>query len=157
MSVGERITALRKASTLSQSQLAEMMSVSRQAVSKWESDQSSPDTLHLIKLADALDTDVEYLATGNHSTIRQPPQVVTLVRNVDRVVEKPVIVEKIVEVPVEVQKETIKYIEKPVIQFVDKPCVKRVSRVKYLRNPVEFLIVGAASFLLGLLTGIIIL
>ena len=156
MSIGERITELRKARNLSQGKLAEMMDVSRQAVSKWETDQASPDTIRLIKLADALDTDVEYLATGNHSKIKEPPQVVTVVRNVDRVVEKPVVVEKIVEVPVEVEKETIKYVEKPIVHYVDKPSIKRVQRIKYLRNPVEFAIVGTVTFLLGLLIGIIL-
>ena len=154
MSIGERITSLRKERNLSQGQLAAMMDVSRQAVSKWETDQASPDTIRLIKLADALDTDVEYLATGNHSKIKAAPQVVTVVRNVDRVVEKPVVVEKIVEVPVE--KETIKYVEKPVVQFVDKPYVKKVSRIKYVRNPMEFAIVGFGAFLLGLLVGLLI-
>lgn len=156
MSIGERITSLRKSRNISQSQLAEMMDVSRQAVSKWETDQSSPDTLRLIKLADALDTDVEYLATGNHSRIKEPPQVVTVVRNVDRVVEKPVVIEKIVEVPVEVEKEIIKYIETPVDQFANKTRIKRVQRIKYLRNPVEFIMIGVISFLLGLLVGVVL-
>ena len=53
MSIGERIADLRKAQNLSQGQLADLMEVSRQAVSKWETDQSSPDTIRLIKLADA--------------------------------------------------------------------------------------------------------
>ena len=43
MSIGERITELRKAASLSQGQLAERMDVSRQAVSKWENDLSTPD------------------------------------------------------------------------------------------------------------------
>ena len=64
MSVGERIAALRKEQNISQGKLAESLGISRQAVSKWETDQSSPDTLNLIRLADALNTEVEYLATG---------------------------------------------------------------------------------------------
>ena len=64
MTIGERITTLRKKKNLSQLQLADQLEVSRQAVSKWEKDLSSPDTLNLIKLADILDTEVEYLATG---------------------------------------------------------------------------------------------
>lgn len=52
---------------LSQGQLAQAMEVSRQAVSKWENDLSTPDPLKLIKLADVLDTDVEYLSTGRRS------------------------------------------------------------------------------------------
>lgn len=36
MELGEKLTALRKEKGLSQKELAEMMLVSRQAVSKWE-------------------------------------------------------------------------------------------------------------------------
>mgnify|MGYP006967310003 CR=1 FL=1 len=43
--------------------------------------------------------------------------------------------------------------EKPVIEYVEKPVVKKVVRAKYVRNPIEFLIVGAVCFLLGLLVG----
>ena len=67
MSIGERITDLRKGKNLSQGQLASLLEVSRQAVSKWENDTASPDTLRLIQLADVLSTDVEYLATGKKS------------------------------------------------------------------------------------------
>lgn len=45
MSLGERITELRTLCGMSQMELAEAMNVSRQAVSKWENDQSSPDSL----------------------------------------------------------------------------------------------------------------
>lgn len=57
MSIGERITELRTQNQMSQYALAKAMEVSRQAVSKWENDQSSPDALNLIRLADILDTD----------------------------------------------------------------------------------------------------
>ena len=42
MSIGERITELRKMQNLSQGQLAQAMDVSRQAVSKWEIAQDDP-------------------------------------------------------------------------------------------------------------------
>ncbi len=48
MSVGERIAELRNERNISQGKLAQDLGVSRQAVSKWENDLSSPDTLHLI-------------------------------------------------------------------------------------------------------------
>ena len=50
MSVGERICELRATQNLSQGQLAEAMGVTRQAVSKWERAESSPDTDNLILL-----------------------------------------------------------------------------------------------------------
>lgn len=73
MSIGERITELRKIQNLSQGQLAQAMDVSRQAVSKWENDQTSPDSLKMIRLAEVLDTDIEYLTTGRRNYGRRPP------------------------------------------------------------------------------------
>lgn len=154
MSIGQRITELRKQQNISQGELAQALGLSRQAVSKWENDLSSPDTINLIRLAEILDTDVEYLATGRKSYGRRPPKVVTTVETVEKVVEKPVIVEKILETTVE--KPVIQYVEKPVIQYVEKPVIKRVERIKYRRNPVELLIVGAVCFILGIIIGYLI-
>ena len=57
MSIGERISELRKQQNLSQGQLAQALDVTRQAVSKWENDLAVPDALKMIHLADLLDTD----------------------------------------------------------------------------------------------------
>lgn len=130
MSIGERISELRTQKNLSQGELASVLSVSRQAISKWENDQSSPDTIHLIQLADLLDTEVAYLATGVKPVYEEAPIVVNLVKKEDRVVE----VEKVVE----------------------KPVIRRVIRVKYRRNPLEYLALGIVCFVLGLLLGAII-
>ena len=64
MTIGNRIRNLRKELNYSQEYVAEQLSVSRQAVSKWEKDISSPDTNNLIQLATLLNTTVEYLASG---------------------------------------------------------------------------------------------
>lgn len=130
MPIGERITELRTQKNLSQGELASALSVSRQAISKWENDQSSPDTIHLIQLADFLDTEVAYLATGVKPVYEEAPIVVNLVKKEDRVVE----VEKVVE----------------------KPVIRRIVRVKYRRNPLEYLALGIVCFVLGLLLGVII-
>ena len=82
MNFGERIIALRKERDISQTELARRLNVSRQAVSKWEQGTSSPDTAKLNQLAQILETDVEYLATG----IRPEPKSVVL--NVVETVEK---------------------------------------------------------------------
>ena len=143
MSIGERIVQLRKARNISQGQLAKMMDVSRQAVSKWENDLSSPDTVRLIQLAEVLDTEVEYLATG--TCVQKPaPEVVRVVETVEKIVEKPVIIQKTVE------------IERPVPANITKTLVKKVIRTKYVRNPLEFVALGLGCFLLGLLAGIFI-
>lgn len=147
MSIGERITELRKQQNLSQGQLASALDISRQAVSKWENGVAVPDALKMIHLAEILDTDIEYLSTGRRSFSRRPPVVVTEVKVVEKLVEKPVIQEKIVE----------KIVKTPVIEYVEKPVIKKVYRVKYRRNPGEYLIVGAGAFLLGLLIGSLLL
>ena len=146
MKTGEIIRARRKEQNLTQDQLAEYLGVSAAAVSKWENDQTSPDTLKLIRLADVLKTDVEYLATGR----KKEPIVQEVIVKVPEIQEK--IVEKTVEKPV------FRYIEKPVVQtvekLVEKPVIKRVTRVRYLRNPFEFVLFGAICFVIGLIIGV---
>ncbi len=146
MSLGERIIQLRGQCGLSQSQLAKAMDVSRQAVSKWETDQATPDSMKMIHLTQVLDTDIEYLTTGRRSFGRRPPVVINTVETVEKVIEKPVVqvVEKVVEKTVEV----------PVIEYVEKPVVKKIYRTKYVRCPLEYAICAVTCFLLGLLIGI---
>lgn len=128
MSVGERIVELRKEKDISQGALAQTLGVSRQAISKWENDQSSPDTLHLIMLADVLDTEVEYLATGRKPVYEEAPIVVNMVQKVDKVIEK----------------------------IVEKPVTRKIVRVKYIRNPLEYIILAIVCLILGLLLGAIL-
>ena len=149
MSVGERIIELRKKREMTQSDLAKAMDVSRQAVSKWENDLNSPDTIKLIQLAEVLDTDVEYLATGRNTVLRRPPVVVKSVEYVDRIVEKPVI--KYVEKVVEKKTPVIEYIEMPVVKEV--PVIKKVTRTRYKRNITEYAVVAFLSLIIGLLIG----
>lgn len=52
MNLAENIKKLRREKRLSQEQLAEMLNVSRQAVSKWESGKTYPDIENLILLKD---------------------------------------------------------------------------------------------------------
>lgn len=148
MSLGERILELRKAANMSQADLARAMDVSRQAVSKWETDQSSPDASNLILLSDLLDTDIEYLTTGRRTYGRRPPVVIKSTETVEKVVEKPVV--QVVETVVE------KIVEKPVVQLVEKPVVKKVYRTKIVRNPIEYGIIGVICFLAGLLVGLLL-
>lgn len=146
MSIGERILELRKNQNLSQGQLAEALSITRQAVSKWENDLAVPDALKMIQLADLLDTDIEYLSTGRRNFSRRPPVVLNEVKIVEKIVEKPVVTVKTVE----------KIIEVPQIQYIEKPVEKRIYRTKYIRNPIEFVIVSLISLLIGLLLGFLL-
>lgn len=148
MSIGERISELRKSQNISQVQLAEALSITRQAVSKWENDQAVPDALKMIQLADLLDTDIEYLSTGRRNFSRRPPVVLNEVKIVEKVVEKPVVTVKTVEVE--------KIVEVPTVQYVEKPVIKKVYRTKYTRNPMELLVVGSICFIIGLIVGLLI-
>jgi phosphoglucosamine mutase len=51
MTIGEKIAHLRTASQISQEQLAEKLTVSRQSVSKWETDQSIPEVDKVLQLS----------------------------------------------------------------------------------------------------------
>jgi len=64
MTIGTRIKNLRKGLNYSQEYIAEQLDVSRQAVSKWEKDLSSPSTDNIIQLAKLLNSTVEYIASG---------------------------------------------------------------------------------------------
>ena len=61
MALGERIKEQRKKCGLSQEKVAELVGVSRQAVTKWESNQSAPSTENLFKLAEIFGTTVDLL------------------------------------------------------------------------------------------------
>lgn len=75
MSFAENLKILRKEKNLSQEQLAEIMDVSRQAVSKWEQGSGYPETEKLIALAKKLDVslDVLLLDKANSSDKREVP------------------------------------------------------------------------------------
>lgn len=163
MSIGERITSLRTAASLSQGQLADRMGVSRQAVSKWENDLSCPDPLRLIQLADALGTDVEYLASGVPHSPPAPPEPI-VIRQVE---ERPVYVEKVVEKPVYIEKPSAPLqpkvvtvtkevpVERVVEKVIEKPVVKKVLRIKYRTNPLDLILAVAAGLIIGFLVGLL--
>ena len=143
MSIGRRIVELRKAINLTQNQLAKEMEVSRQAVSKWETDQTIPDALNIIRLAEILDSDIEYLSTGRRNFGRRPPVVIKTVETVEKIIERPVVQEV----------ETI--VEKPVVRYVEKPVIRRTYRNVYHRNPLEFLACAIIFLLIGILLGLL--
>lgn len=67
MSIAERLKDLRKEAGYSQEQVAELLNVSRQAVSKWESAQGYPDIENIIKLAQMYEVSTDYLLLGEES------------------------------------------------------------------------------------------
>lgn len=64
MNLSDRIQQLRKQQGISQEGLADQLGVSRQAVSKWESEQSIPDLDKLILLSEYFGVTTDYLLKG---------------------------------------------------------------------------------------------
>ena len=61
MTIGTKIQTLRKQRGLSQEQLAEILGVSRQAVSKWEAGQSVPDIDKIVLICDYFGVTTDYI------------------------------------------------------------------------------------------------
>ena len=72
MSLGERICSLRRERHLSQGDLADRLEVSRQSVSKWETDSSVPDLDKLVRLAELFEVSLDELVTGKKSPVSEP-------------------------------------------------------------------------------------
>lgn len=72
MTIGSRISSLRKQKGYTQEYIAEQLHVTRQAVSKWEQDQTSPDTWNMIELAKLLETSVEFITLGKKEDSPKP-------------------------------------------------------------------------------------
>jgi len=61
MNLGEKILHLRKLSGMSQEELASQITVSRQAISKWELGESIPDTDNVVQLCRLFNVSADYL------------------------------------------------------------------------------------------------
>ena len=64
MTIADRIQSLRKAKGMSQEELADKVGVSRQAVSKWESEQATPDLDKVVIMSDIFEVTTDYLLKG---------------------------------------------------------------------------------------------
>lgn len=71
--LADRLVELRKENKLSQEALAEKLGLSRQAISKWERAEASPDTDNLIALADLYGITLDCLL-GNEEPQREQPK-----------------------------------------------------------------------------------
>lgn len=61
MTTGEKLQKLRKEKNYTQEELADILGVSRQSISKWESDAAFPETEKLITLSKLFQCSVDYL------------------------------------------------------------------------------------------------
>lgn len=64
MSLGENINRLRTERNMSQGDLAEALDVSRQSISKWETDASTPELDKLVRLSELFGVSLDELVTG---------------------------------------------------------------------------------------------
>ncbi len=71
MTFGEKLSKLRKENNYTQEQLAEILKVSRQSVSKWESDIVYPETDKLIEIGNLFHCSMDYLLK-QHITEKNP-------------------------------------------------------------------------------------
>lgn len=69
MELHERIAVIRKIKGLTQEQLGELVGVTRQAVSKWESGQAVPDALTIAKLCQELNLSADYVLLGKETEL----------------------------------------------------------------------------------------
>ena len=69
--IGQFIQSQRKAMGLTQKDLSEILSVSPQAISKWETGETLPDTAILLNLADALETTADKILSGGHIVVKK--------------------------------------------------------------------------------------
>ena len=71
--IGNRIAKFRKEKNMTQEELANLMGVSAQAVSKWENDASCPDISALPRLANILGVTTDELLTGKNDMVQYVP------------------------------------------------------------------------------------
>lgn len=71
MNLGEKLFELRKAKNLTQDDMAEKLNVTRQTVSKWETNQSTPDFDKIMPLCELFEIGVEELLTGKKTEERE--------------------------------------------------------------------------------------
>lgn len=64
MNIGEKIFELRKQKNLSQEEVADRLNVSRQTISKWETNQSTPDFDKIVPLCELFEISTDELLKG---------------------------------------------------------------------------------------------
>ncbi|MDY3773487.1 MAG: helix-turn-helix transcriptional regulator, partial [Eubacterium sp.] len=68
MTLGEKLSKLRKENNYTQEQLADVLGVSRQAISKWESNITYPETDKLIRISELFNCSLDYLLKDTEET-----------------------------------------------------------------------------------------
>ena len=86
MILADKIINERKKNGWSQEELAEMLEVSRQSVSKWESAQSVPDLQKILKMAEVFGVSTDYLLTGKEMSIERN-RILSVIRDLTEIAQ----------------------------------------------------------------------
>ncbi|WMJ76001.1 MULTISPECIES: helix-turn-helix domain-containing protein [unclassified Sedimentibacter] len=73
MTFGKKLQKLRKNQRMSQEELASKITVSRQAVSKWELDETMPDVDNIIQLSKIFGISIDYLLDDEINIVEEIP------------------------------------------------------------------------------------
>lgn len=91
MTLGEKITKLRKEENYTQEQLAQILNVSRQSVSKWESDLAYPETDKLLRMGRLFNCSMDYLMKEectDRSGVKAVPTCIDFTEEVEKLSKK---------------------------------------------------------------------
>ena len=76
MSLGQRLIELRKSKQLSQEEVAEKLNVTRQTISKWETNQSSPEFDKILPLCELFEISTDELLTGRKEKTAEQKEII---------------------------------------------------------------------------------
>lgn len=76
MNLSNKILKLRKQNNLSQEQLAEILGISRQSISKWESGQSIPELDKIVQISEIFGVSTDYLLKNSEDYPEEITQLV---------------------------------------------------------------------------------
>lgn len=115
MNIGKTIADYRKAANMTQSEVADQLGVTYQAVSKWERDESLPDITMLPKIADLFNISIDTLLRGSFE-MKEEKEVATARQIIEEVTEaeQDETAETIEPIKKQDQDETPKAADKPV-------------------------------------------
>ena len=124
MNFGETLFKLRKEKNLSQEDVADELNVTRQTVSKWETNQSTPDFDKIVPLCELFEISTEELLTG-----RKPEEN-------NKKVEKQEVVQEKVPTKEEVRKKSAEVVSTSVFIYIAAVAVLIVAIPVFGINPI---------------------
>lgn len=135
MSIGKNIAKFRKIKGLTQAELGELLDVSNQAVSKWESEMTMPDIMLLPDLASVLGVSMEMLYDTSSADDVQTEQCEVVLKKERKILNVSYRDEKIdakVKIPVEALKTALK------LGMTDEEDYKEIAPfIEFLENDMD--------------------